>query len=440
MSDEIKKTIDELGRGFEAFKETHAASLKKSDAVVSEKLTRIEKALDDAAEAKAANERAIAAERKEREDLELRLQKMGKGATGDDKFDLELKSFNDQMKAAAKENQRQFVDVDADGYRAYKSAFNSFLKKDNRLLTQDELKALYVGSDPDGGYWVTPDMSGMIARKVFETSEIRQIASVQAISTDRLEGIEDTGEAGAGYAGELSQGSDTTTPQIGKWSIPVHIIDTEPKASQSILDDASVDVEAWLAAKIADKIARFENSEFCAGATKIRGLTSYTGASDSGSGVTWGTVGFVGTGTSADFGSTVATTSDKLIDLVGVLKNAYLSNARWLTNRAVITKIRKFKIGATTDAYVWQPGLQAGQPEMILGYPVMRAEDMPALAANSYSLAFGDFRQAYQIVDRTGIRVLRDPFTAKPYVKFYTTKRTGGGVVNFEAFKLMKFI
>jgi HK97 family phage major capsid protein len=125
--------------------------------------------------------------------------------------------------------------------------------------------------------------------------------------------------------------------------------------------------------------------------------------------------------------------------VVGVLKQGYLANARWVTNRAVLTKIRKFKIAATTDAYMWQPGLQAGQPETILGYPVSRMEDMPALGANSLSLAFGDFRTAYQIVDRIGIRVLRDPYTAKPYVKFYTTKRTGGGVVNFEAVKFLKF-
>jgi HK97 family phage major capsid protein len=268
---------------------------------------------------------------------------------------------------------------------------------------------------------------------------MRQIASVQAISTDALEGIEDLGEAGAGYAGEHAQGSDTTTPQVGKWRIPVYIIDTEPKATQSILDDAAVDVEAWLAGKVADKFARFENAEFVAGATKIRGITSYTNAADSGSGVTWGTIGYIATGTSADFGSTVATTADKLIDVVGLLKNAYLPNANWVTRRSVITKIRKFKIGATVDHYIWQPGLTLGAPETILGYPVKRMEDMPALASDSYSLAFGDFKAGYQIVDRMGIRVLRDPYTAKPYVKFYTTKRVGGGVLNFEAIKLLKF-
>lgn len=437
---EIKSLVEKTGEAFDAFKKSNEENLKKRDVVIEEKLTRIEGDLDKAVEAKAALERALNAEKKEREDLELRIQRAGKQIENGDRSELELKSFNIELASAAAERSKSHQDLTEDGYRAYKSAFKSLMKVGKENISPEEVKTLLVGSDPDGGYLVTPDTSGRMVKKVYETSEVRQIASVQTISTDKLEGIEDLGEAGAGYAGESSQGSDTTTPQIGKWSIPVYIIDTEPKATQSILDDAAIDIEAWLADKVANKFARFENSEFCVGSSKIRGFTSYTGASDSGTGVTWGQVGYVGTGTSADFGSTVATQADKLIDVVGLLKQSYLANARWAMARAVITKIRKFKIGATTDAYVWQPGLAAGQPETILGFPVSRMEDMPALAANSYSVAFGDFRQAYQIVDRAGIRVLRDPYTAKPYVKFYTTKRTGGGLVNFEAIKLLKFI
>lgn len=436
---ELKPLIEKQGEAFEAFKSANDANLKKRDVIIEEKLTRIEGDLDKAVEAKAALERQIAAEKKEREELELRLSKLGTKGTGDDKFDVELKSFNDALKASAKDRQAAYEPIDADGYRAYKAAFRSFMSKDARLLTADEIKTLSVGSDPDGGYLVTPDTGGRIVTKVYETSEMRQIASAQTISSDKLEGIEDLGEAGAGYAGEASQGSDTTTPQVGKWSIPVWIIDSEPKATQSILDDASVDVEAWLSGKVADKFARFENAEFVAGATKIRGITSYTTAADSGSGVTWGTIGHLVTGTNGAFGATVATQADKLIELMGLLKNAYLPNARWVSRRSVLNLIRKFKIAATTDAYVWSPGLGVGIPETILGFPVSRMEDMPALATDSLSLGFGDFRTAYQIVDRIGIRVLRDPYTAKPFVKFYTTKRTGGGVVNFEAIKLMKF-
>lgn len=440
----IKTAIESLGTDFEEFKKANndrLAELSKkgsADVMLEEKVKKIGDNLDKISEAKAALEKRLDAEKKEREELELRLARTGEGKAGDD-FETELKQFNVMLEGHAAERKQAYEPLNADGYVAYKAAFGKFMRKDNRLLSVDEIKTLSVGSDPDGGYLVTPDTSGRIVKKVYETSEMRQIAAVQPIGTDKLEGIEDLGEAGAGYAGEHSTSGDVTTPQIGKWSIPVWIIDTEPKATQQLLDDANVDVEAWLAAKVADKLARFENAQFITGAAKIRGITSYTTAADSGAGVTWGTIGHVVTGTSGAFGATVATQADKLFDVMGLLKNAYLPNAKWVTNRAVITLIRKFKIAAATDAYAWQPGLVLGVPDKILGHDVVRMEDMPTVAADSLSLAFGDFSAAYQIVDRQGIRVLRDPYTAKPYVKFYTTKRTGGGVVNFEALKFLKF-
>ena len=204
----------------------------------------------------------------------------------------------------------------------------------------------------------------------------------------------------------------------------------------ALLDDAAVDIEAWLSGKVGNKFGRFENAEFVAGATgKIRGFTSYSTAADSGAGVTWGSIGYVASGASADFAS--SNPADKIHDLIGAVKDAYLANSRFVTRRSVVTKIRKFKDGMGN--YLWQPSFVLGVPETIMGYPLTRAEDMPALAANSLSLAFGDFKEGYQIVDRQGIRVLRDPYTSKPFIKFYTTKRTGGGVVNYEAIKLMKF-
>ena len=195
---DLKPLIEKQGEAFEAFKKANDENLKKRDVVIEEKISRIEGDLDAAVEAKAALERQIAAEKKEREELELRLSKLGTKGTGDDKFDVELKSFNDALKASAKDRQVAYEPVDADGYRAYKSAFRNFMSKDARLLTADEVKTLSVGSDPDGGYLVTPDTGGRIVTKVYETSEMRQIASVQSISSDKLEGIEDLGEAGAG--------------------------------------------------------------------------------------------------------------------------------------------------------------------------------------------------------------------------------------------------
>lgn len=441
--EELKTLLEEQGKAFDAFKggmaelDKEVKKLGGADGVLVERLNKIETALDAAAEGKAALDAAVEAERKEREELELKINRMGIAGDGDTaKREVELKEFNAVMGANASDRKKNFMPYDMKDFDEYKAAQNKFLREGKESLSSDERKTLSVGSDPDGGYWVTPDMTGRVATFQYETSPVRQVASVQVINTDALEGIEDTGTAGAGYAGEQAVSGDTTTPQIGKWRIPVYWIDTEPKATQQLLDDASVNVEAWLAAKVADKMSRFENVEFCTGATgKIWGLTAYTTAADSGAGVTWGQVGYVASGASAAFAA--SNPADKLHDMMGALKSAYMTNARWMTRRTVITAIRKFKDGMGN--YLWQPSFVAGVPETIMGFPVMRAEDMPALAANSLSLAFGDFMAAYQIVDRMGLRVLRDPFTAKPYVKFYTTKRTGGGVVNFEAYKLMKF-
>lgn len=433
---ELKGLLEQQGQAFEAFKATVAEQKAATDTITAEKLNKIEASLDAAVEAKAAIESKFDAERKERETLEARINREGiKGSVEDAKRELEIKDFNTTLAGLAVERKQSFTPLDASGYDEYKSAFSAFLRKNDRLLTADEVKTLSVGSDPDGGYFVTPDVSGRIINKVYESSPMRQIASQQMISTDALEGVEDLGEAGAGYAGEHATSGDATTPQVGKWRIPVYWIDTEPKATQQLLDDAAVNIEAWLSGKVSDKFARFEEAEFVAGSSgKIRGLTSYTTAADSGA-VAWGQIGHVVTGVSSDFAS--SNQADKIHDLMGVLKNAYLPNARFLTRRSVITKIRKFKDGVGN--YLWQPSFVAGVPETIMGYPVSRAEDMPALANGSLSLAFGDFGQAYQIVDRQGIRVLRDPYTAKPYVKFYSTKRVGGGVVNFEAVKFLKF-
>jgi HK97 family phage major capsid protein len=315
---------------------------------------------------------------------------------------------------------------------AYKAAFDTFLRKGEEVMGPDERKALSVGTDPDGGYVVNPDLSGRIVMKVFETSPMRAYASIQVISTDALEGLYDLNEASSGWVGETESRAETNTPQIGKWRIPAHELYAKPKATQKLLDDASINMEAWLASKVSEKFARDEANAFVVGngVNKPRGFLTY------GAGTTLpGTIEQFPTGASGALAS-APDGGDALINALYGLKQQYRANATWFMNRATTKLVRKAK--DTDGAYLWSPGIQAGQPATLLGYPVAAFEDMPDPAASSLSIAVGDMREAYQIVDRLGIRTLRDPYSAKPYVEFYTTKRVGGDVVNFEAIKLVR--
>jgi HK97 family phage major capsid protein len=290
----------------------------------------------------------------------------------------------------------------------------------------NECKLLSVDGDPQGGYWVQPEMSDKVIRKIFETSPLRAVALVESISTDALEIPEDTNEADAGWTSERGARIETATPTVGVRRIPVHELYAMPKATQTLLDDAKVNVEEWLGLKIADKIARLENSAFINGdgASKPRGILTYS----------------AGTGTGkveqVNSGATGAVTADGLRALFYRLKSPYLTNARWLMRRSTIEAVSKLK--DAQGQYLWEPGLALGEPQTLLGHPIERMEDMPAIANNSLSVAFGDFRQAYTIVDRVGVRVLRDPYSAKPFVLFYATKRTGGDITNFEALVVQK--
>ena len=325
----------------------------------------------------------------------------------------------------------------------YAKAFCNYLRKGQDAgLEGLELKALSVGSDPDGGYTVTPAMSANINAIVFESSPIRQLAAVETISTDSLEIIDDKDSAATGWVAETGTVSETASPQIGKHTIPTHGLYAQPKATQKLIDDSAIDIENWLAGKIADVFSRQENTAFVSGSgvSQPRGFLTYA------AGTSWGEIEQINSGTSG------AVTSDGLIKLYYSLKDAYARNATFLMNRSTLQAVRLLKESTTdqtsdrtaqkhertTDQYLWQPGLAAGTPDTLLGVPALSASDMPVLAADSLSVVVADFQAAYQIVDRQGIQILRDPFTEKPFVKFYTTKRVGGDVVNYEAIKLMK--
>lgn len=403
--EQIQATVEKLGTAWEQFKSENDARLKQieqkkdADPLYTENLNRLNATLD---------------EHKTRLDQLQTAMNRAPGGQADegkgDKGEIEYK----------------------------KAFFDGFLRKGEGKLGAEEFKALSSGSDPDGGYTVPTELSSQIIKTIYETTPMRQVASVQTISAKSLELLVDRDEATATWVGETGAASDSTTPKLGKLNIPTFTIAAEPRATQELLEDSALNLEAWLAEKTADKFARTENAAFLTGdgTAKPRGLLSYTASADSGSGVSWGNIGYVASGASGDWAA--SNPADKLQQLVYTLKTAYLPGASFLMSRMRVQEVRVFK-EATTNAYIWQPGLQAGEPDRLLGYPVVKAEDMPAKAANSLSVAFGNFKAAYQIVDRRGIAVIRDIYTVKPYVLFNTTKRVGGDVVNFEAFKVMKF-
>lgn len=334
-------------------------------------------------------------------------------------------------------------DVGVDEFRAYQKNFALWLRRGPNAVEQ---RAMSVGSDPDGGYLVTPDVSGRIVKRMYDTSPLRPFVSVQTIGTDKLEGLRDIDEAsGGGWVSEIGSRATTTTPQLGKWMIEIHEQYENPGTTQKLLDDASVSVEQWLADKVADKMVRRENTAFVVGTGigQPRGFASYTTAATADSSRAWGVLEHVATGSNGSFGANPNGT-DKLIDLTGKLKPHFRQNARFAMNRVTLTEARKLKdaggASANTGNYLWQPSLAAGQPSTLLGYPVIELEDMATFSTTgALAIALGDFNQGYQVVDRIGIRTLRDPFTNKPYVQFYTTRRVGGDVVDFEAIKFLQF-
>ena len=304
---------------------------------------------------------------------------------------------------------------------------NKYLRHGESALTPDEVKQLSVDSDPQGGYWVTGQMSQAVITKVTETSPLRGLATVETISSNALEIPEDTGEAAVGWTAETGVRSETDSPTIGVRRIPVHEIYAMPKATQQLLDDARVNVEEWLSGKIASKMSVTENTAFINGdgVDKPRGLLTYPAGTNN-----------PGEIEQINSGSASALTADGLRSLFYALKTPYIRSARWIMGRSTIETIAKLKDGG--GEYLWSPGLKEGEPQMLLGHPIDRMEDMPSVAANAFPVAFGDWKQAYTIVDRAGVRVLRDPYSSKPFVLFYTTKRVGGDITNFEAMVIQK--
>lgn len=305
----------------------------------------------------------------------------------------------------------------------------------------DEIKALSAGSDPDGGYMITPELDRNISRVVSEASPIRSIANVVSTSASSFKRLINVGGTGSGWVGETEGRPQTDTSKLRERKYPVMELYANPAITQTLLDDAEFDPEAWLADEVQIEFAEQEGNAFVMGdgVAKPKGfIGGYDPVADDNFTEAGGAPGFVKTGANGAFLSAAdGDEENNLIDLVMALKAAYRTGARFIMNRKTLGMVRKLR--DADGRSFWQPSMQAGVPSQLLGYPVLEAEDMPDVANDAYGIAFGDFNRGYQIVDRIGTRILRDPFTAKPFVQFYTTKRVGGGIRMAEAIKLLKF-
>ena len=320
--------------------------------------------------------------------------------------------------------------------REHKSAFDTYVRSgEASALRQIETKSMSAGSNADGGYLVPSELEHEIGQRLAAISPIRAIASVREISGGIYKKPFMTAGPGTGWVGETDSRSQTTSPTLDALSFPAMELYAMPAATATLLDDSAVNIDEWIASEVELTFAVQEGAAFVNGdgSSKPKGFLNYDTVANTS--WVWGKLGTVATGTSAAFPDTDP--SDVLVDTIYALKAGYRQNGAFVMNRKTQAMIRKFK--DTGGAYLWQPPAQAGGRASLMTFPLVEAEDMPDIAANSLSIAFGDFKRGYLIVDRLGVRVLRDPYSAKPYVLFYTTKRVGGGVQDFDAIKLVKF-
>ncbi len=320
----------------------------------------------------------------------------------------------------------------------HQKAFGAYLRSgDDDGLRGLELegKAMSTTVAADGGYLVDPRTADVIRSVLGSTASLRRIASVVAVDSGSYDVLIDHAETGAGWSSETAAMIESGTPQIDRITIPLHELSALPKASQRLLDDSAFDIEGWLASRIADKFARSEAAAFVLGdgADKPRGFLSYPAVDEAS--WSWGSLGYVATGVAGGLSDT--TPADPVIDLVYALGAEYRAGASFVMNSRTAGTIRKLK--DADGRFMWSDGLAAGEPARLLGYPVLIAEDMPDIANDATALAFGNFGAGYTIAERPDLRVLRDPFSAKPHVLFYATKRVGGAVSDFAAIKLLKF-
>ncbi len=424
-----KANYDELNKKHEELKSVIKAQ-GESDPITQDHLTKL---ADDVTtrqdsidkEAKAAQDRIDAIE------VALKRSPQSGGKEGES-LHKEAKDFfcaNLSTKGNFTWAQAQAMEVDVEAYKSYTKAFETLLRKGEQALSPDQYKAMLSGSDPDGGYTVTPFMSARIVERLFESDPIRQLATTETISTDAIELMEDYSEAGVGWEGETVANAESGTPQMGKKRIPVHVLAARPSITQTLIDDSGINIEAWLSNKVADKMSRHESAAFVTGdgVAKPRGFLDYGN---------WDTAGTYKHGAieRVNMGHATQFTTDGLMNIKYAMVEQYLNKGTWVTNRLNVRDIMKLKDG--DGQYIWRPGIEMNQPSLLLGLPLRMATTVPTTAASALAIALADWKETYMIVDRQGINIQRDPFTVKPFVEFYTRKRVGGDVVNYQSIKV----
>lgn len=404
--EEIKSLIEAQGKTFEEFKSANdkrIEELEKKGHASAETVQVVEKLNADLTKVSA----DIKAAQEHQDELEKKFNRPGAGGGNT-------------------------ADVDE-----HKTAFDKWFRKgEQENLEELEKKALNTQSDPDGGFMVPEETDSVITRVLTSVSAMRRLARVVKVGSATYKKLHNVGGASSGWVGEESSRPETGSPQLKQLDFPTKELYSNPAATQSMLDDASFDVAGWLAEEVAIEFAEQEGEGFIlgVGVNDPRGILSYPAIVNAS--YTWGKLGFTASGAAGAFVA-APNGGDCLIDLQHSLKSGYRANGKFMMNDLTLAEVRKLK--DSQGAYLWRAGLEAGAPETLLGKPVETDDNMPDIAANSLSIAFGDFRRGYVITDRMGARVLRDPYTNKPFVHFYTTKRVGGGVQDFAAIKLLKF-
>jgi HK97 family phage major capsid protein len=363
----------------------------------------------------------------------------------------EIKGFRDEVKLVLQQQEERLTMLDrktmsygrpalsaaAETEAPHVKAFDAYLRSGDDDALRGlvlEGKAMSTAVAADGGYLVDPQTADTIRSMLVATSSIRAVANVVNVDSSSFDVLIDRTEVGSGWVTEVAAQAETSTPTIERISIKLHELSAMPKASQRLLDDSAFDVEGWLAGKIATRFIRAESAAFVSGDGVDKPKGFLLPAKVANASWNWGSIGYVPTGAAADFAATNA--ADCIINLVYALAADYRANATFVMNSKTAGAVRKMK--DADGRFLWSDGLAAAEPARLMGYPVLICEDMPDIAANAYAIAFGDFASGYTIAERPDLRVLRDPFSAKPHVLFYASKRVGGDVTDFAAIKLLK--